>query len=63
MGFNVKNISTNDIHRGDVASDAKNDPACEVKSFTAQIVILNHPGRIGKGYTPIVDCHTSHVPC
>ena len=24
---------------------------------------MNHPSQIHVGYTPIVDCHTAHVPC
>jgi len=35
VGFNVKGISVKDIRRGNVASDAKNDPAREVTSFKA----------------------------
>jgi len=35
VGFNVKGISTKDIKRGNVASDAKNDPAKEAASFRA----------------------------
>ena len=26
MGFNVKNLSVKDVHRGNVAGDSKNDP-------------------------------------
>jgi elongation factor 1-alpha len=63
VGFNIKNISTKDIRRGFVTSDAKNDPAKEAGSFTAQVIILNHPGQIAAGYTPVVDCHTSHTSC
>jgi elongation factor 1-alpha len=29
----------------------------------AQVIILNHPGQINKGYTPVLDCHTSHIAC
>ena len=63
VGFNVKNVSTKDIRRGYVASDAKNDPAKEANSFVAQVIVLNHPGEISAGYTPVLDCHTSHVAC
>ena len=24
---------------------------------------MNHPGEISNGYTPIIDCHTSHTSC
>jgi len=63
VGFNVKNISVKDIKRGDVASDAKNDPAKGAVSFTAQVIILNHPGQIQAGYSPVLDCHTAHIAC
>ena len=63
VGFNIKNVSTKDIRRGFVTSDSKNDPAKEAGSFTAQVIILNHPGQISAGYTPVVDCHTSHTSC
>ena len=50
VGFNVKNVSVKDIRRGNVCSDSKNDPAKESKSFNAQVIVLNHPGEIQKGY-------------
>lgn len=33
VGFNVKGISVKDIRRGNVASNNKDDPARETKSF------------------------------
>jgi len=63
VGFNVKNVSIKDIRRGMVASDSKNDPAKESKTFLAQVIILNHPGEIHAGYQPVLDCHTAHVAC
>ena len=24
---------------------------------------MNHPGQINAGYTPVLDCHTSHIAC
>merc|ERR1711881_33422 len=41
VGFNVKNVSIKDIRRGMVASDSKNDPAKESKTFLAQVIILH----------------------
>merc|ERR1711881_262724 len=63
VGFNVKNVSVKDIRRGNVCSDSKNGPAKESKSFNAQVIVLNHPGEIQKGYTPVLDCHTAHIAC
>ncbi len=63
VGFNVKNVSIKDVRRGDVVSDANCDPACRVSSFEAQIVVMNHPGRITVGYCPVIDTHTAHVAC
>merc|ERR1719419_267478 len=63
VGFNVKNVSVKDIRRGNVASDSKNDPAKEAATFDAQVIVLNHPGEIQKGYTPVLDCHTAHIAC
>merc|ERR1712134_15739 len=63
VGFNIKNVAVKDIRRGNVASDSKNDPAKEALSFNAQVIVLNHPGEISKGYTPVLDCHTAHIAC
>ena len=63
VGFNVKNVSVKDIRRGNVASDSKNDPAMEAESFKAQVIVLNHPGEIKAGYSPVLDCHTAHIAC
>jgi elongation factor 1-alpha len=56
-------VSVKDIRRGNVASDSKNDPAKEAASFNAQVIVLNHPGQIGAGYAPVLDCHTAHIAC
>ncbi|XP_051892579.1 elongation factor 1-alpha 1-like [Pristis pectinata] len=63
VGFNIKNVSVKDIRRGYVAGDNKNDPPLETADFTAQVIILNHPGQISAGYAPVLDCHTAHIAC
>jgi len=61
VGFNCKNVSVKDIKRGYVASNASDDPAKGAESFSAQVIVMSHPGQIQNGYTPVLDCHTSHI--
>lgn len=63
VGFNVKNVAVKDLRRGYVASDSKNDPAASIAMFEAQVIVMNHPGQISNGYSPVLDCHTAHVAC
>jgi len=63
VGFNVKGISVKDVRRGNVVGDSKNDPPKEAVSFNAQVIVMNHPNQIMAGYTPVLDCHTSHIAC
>jgi elongation factor 1-alpha len=63
VGFNVKNLSIKDIRRGFVCGNSKQDPPREAENFLAQVIVLNHPGQICAGYSPVLDCHTSHIAC
>mmetsp|Transcript_56679 Transcript_56679/g.68189 ORF Transcript_56679/g.68189 Transcript_56679/m.68189 type:complete len:438 (+) Transcript_56679:94-1407(+) len=63
VGFNVKNVAVKDLRRGFVASDSKSSPAESIGSFDAQVIVMNHPGQISNGYSPVLDCHTAHVAC
>merc|ERR1711878_89785 len=63
VGFNVKNVAVKDLRRGYVASDSKSNPATGAASFKAQVIVMNHPGQISNGYSPVLDCHTAHVAC
>ena len=55
VGFNVKNVSVKDVRRDNVAGESKKDPPVEAASFTAQMIMLNHPGQITAGLS-----HSSH---
>jgi elongation factor 1-alpha len=62
VGFNVRGVGKNDVRRGDVAGHPDSPPSV-AKEFTAQIVVLQHPGVITVGYTPVFHCHTAQVAC
>jgi len=61
VGFNCKNVAVKDIKRGYVCSNNAEDPAKGCESFSAQVIIMSHPGQIQNGYCPVLDCHTSHI--
>ncbi|KAL3197328.1 hypothetical protein MRX96_044956 [Rhipicephalus microplus] len=63
VGFNVKNVSVKELRRGYVCGDSKDTPPKSTEEFTAQVIVLNHPGQIANGYTPVLDCHTAHIAC
>jgi len=63
VGFNVKNLSIKQLRRGFVCGDTKADPPMGCESFDAQVIVMNHPGEIKDGYSPVLDCHTSHIAC
>jgi elongation factor 1-alpha len=62
IGFSVRGIGKTDVKRGDVAGPVNNPPTV-AKEFTAQIIVLNHPSVITKGYTPVFHAHTAQVAC
>ncbi len=62
IGFNVRGVGKNDIKRGDVCGHTDNPPTV-AKTFTAQIIVLQHPSAITVGYTPVFHAHTAQVAC
>ncbi|KAA6379225.1 MAG: putative Elongation factor 1-alpha 2 [Streblomastix strix] len=63
VGFNLKGVSVKNIKRGFVCGDSNHDPPQESESFLAQVIVMQHPRQIQNGYTPVLDCHTSHIAC
>jgi len=62
IGFSVRGIDKGAIKRGDVGGPVNNPPTV-AKEFTAQIIVLQHPNVITKGYTPVFHVHTSQIAC
>ncbi|KAH8059102.1 hypothetical protein JL722_5656 [Aureococcus anophagefferens] len=46
-----------------LSTEVKSDPPKGADTFFAQVIIMNHPGQISAGYSPVLDCHTAHVAC
>ncbi|MFH1284951.1 MAG: translation elongation factor EF-1 subunit alpha [Candidatus Micrarchaeota archaeon] len=62
VGFNVKGVDKKDVKRGEVAGPVDSPPTV-AETFTAQLVVLEHPTAISKGYTPVFHIHTTQVAC
>ncbi len=62
IGFNIRGLGKGDIKRGDVVGHPDNPPSV-AKEFTGQIIVLEHPTVITKGYTPVFHTHTAHAAC
>ncbi len=62
VGFNVRGIDKDEIRRGDVCGPA-DDPPTVADTFSAQIVVMQHPSVITAGYTPVFHAHTAQVAC
>lgn len=49
MGFNAKNASVRNVHRGNLSGENKNDPPMYAAGCVAWVIILNHPGQSSAG--------------
>ena len=64
VGMNIKGLEKNNMPKvGDVISLEK-DPLLEpVESFTAQIVVQEHPGQLKPGFSPLIHIRTAKSSC
>jgi elongation factor 1-alpha len=60
VGLNIKGLPKDNMPRvGDVMINKKDSSLGKCKSFTVQVQVLNHPGELKVGYTPIAFIRTS----
>jgi elongation factor 1-alpha len=57
VGIALKGVNEGDIERGMVLLPREADPD-PVREFEAEVMVLNHPTRIGSGYEPVVHLET-----
>ncbi|MEF8830624.1 MAG: GTPBP1 family GTP-binding protein [Halobacteriales archaeon] len=57
VGIALKGIREADLQRGMVLLPREADPT-PVREFEAEVMVLNHPTRIGDGYEPVVHVET-----
>ncbi|MFB6223312.1 MAG: GTPBP1 family GTP-binding protein [Haloarcula sp.] len=57
VGIALKGVREPDIERGMVLLPADADPS-PAREFEAEVMVLNHPTRIGDGYEPVVHLET-----
>ena len=59
VGMNVKGLPKDNMPRvGDIMVTADDTSCARTATFTAQIQVLNHPGELKPGYTPIAFVRT-----
>jgi elongation factor 1-alpha len=57
VGIALKGITESEIERGMILLPADEEPT-PVRSFEAEVMVLNHPTRIRSGYEPVVHLET-----
>jgi len=64
VGINIKGLTKEAMPKtGDIIVLKNDNSLGKVARFTAQVQILEHPGELKVGYTPIGFVRTSHAPC
>lgn len=57
VGIALKGVTEDEIERGMVLTPVDSDPPA-VREFEADVMVLNHPTRIGAGYEPVIHLET-----
>jgi len=64
VGINVKGLDKDKMPTsGDVIVLKSDNSLGKCTKFTAQVQVLDHPGELKVGYTPIGFVRTAHAPC
>ena len=64
VGLNVKGLDKINMPRvGDVMILKSDETLLECKNFTAQVQVLDHPGQLKIGYSPIAFIRTGRAAC
>jgi elongation factor 1-alpha len=64
VGMNIKGLNKDNMPKvGDIMIGAKDTSLAGANNFTAQIQILDHPGKLAVGYTPIAFVRTGRAAC
>jgi elongation factor 1-alpha len=64
VGLNVKGLAKENMPRvGDVMVLKKDSSVSRCKQFTAAVVVLDHPGQLKPGYTPVAFVRTGRSAC
>lgn len=57
VGIAIRGIKHDEVRRGMILCEESFKPKA-VKSFEAEVLVLNHPTRIASGYEPVFHCNT-----
>jgi len=64
VGLNIKGLNKDYLPRtGDIMIKKSDTTLKPVKSFTTQVQVLDHPGELKPGFTPVIYCRTAHCAC
>lgn len=55
----MKGVAAKEIKRGYVCGPADDLSLGSAVSFTVCLTIVNHPGKVSVGYSPVMYCHTA----